>query len=258
MIQFDRLEDERADLQRRYLTAAPFPHVAIDDFCDEGRLRAACSRIPDLDRKSRDYAFAHNKFEKSRYWELSEEFAELHEELRSDRFAALLAFITARDVFVDPENYGGGLHQGRESSRLDMHLDFNYHPLQPDWFREVNLLLYLNEGWEQHHGGALRLRDLRTDEEREVAVPFNRFVIQQTAAFTLHGYDTTSFPPGRYRTSIATYAYQRHKVRVERPRTTDWFPSEDSTLAKRALARCYGPVVRAKNKVLGSATAGNR
>jgi len=258
MINFEFLEKNLSDLQVKYLSAQPFPHLIIDDFCDINKLNKAYESIPELNNKSRDYAFANNKFEKSNYKELGPELQELYSDLSSDRFNKILAFITAKNVFVDPKNFGGGLHQGKKNSFLDMHLDFNYHPLNKNWYRELNLLLYLNKDWKPEYGGELKIKDLRTNDEAALDVPFNRLIIQQCAPYTLHGYDMTSFPEGRYRTSIATYAYQVHERLVETPRTTDWFPKEDASALKKLLAKNYNFLVQTKNKFFGSATAKNQ
>ncbi|WP_215226562.1 2OG-Fe(II) oxygenase [Echinicola shivajiensis] len=258
MINFDKLEKNLENLRIDYLSAQPFPHLVIDDFCDEEKLLSAYNSIPELENKSRDYVFANNKFEKSNYKEIGPELKELYEDLSSDRFNKILSFITAKEIFVDPKNHGGGLHQGKKNSFLDMHLDFNYHPIQKNWYRELNLLLYLNKDWKPEYKGGLRIRDLRTDKEAEIAVPFNRLIIQQCGPYTLHGYDMTNFPEGRYRTSIATYAYQEHKMFIEKPRTTDWFPKEDSSYFKKMFANNYNFLVQTKNKFFGSGTAKNQ
>ena len=174
------------------------------------------------------------------------------------KFNKILSFITSKKVFVDPKNHGGGLHQGKKNSFLDMHLDFNYHPINKNWYRELNLLLYLNKDWKPEYKGGLKIRDLRTNEEAELDVPFNRLIIQQCAPYTLHGYDMTNFPEGNYRTSIATYAYQIHNRHLETPRTTDWFPKEDASFFKKQLAKNYNFLVQTKNKLFGSGTAKNQ
>jgi hypothetical protein len=147
MINFEYLENNLNDLRLQYLTASPFPHLIIDNFCEEEKLIRAHKSIPELNNKSRDYAFANNKFEKSNYKELGPELHELHEDLLSERFNRIISFITSKSIFVDPKNHGGGLHQGKKNSFLDMHLDFNYHPINKNWYRELNLLLYLNKDW---------------------------------------------------------------------------------------------------------------
>ena len=258
MIDFAKLESNRDQLRMDFLLAKPFPYVVIDGFCEEERLSKAFDSIPELENKSRDYVFASNKFEKSNYKEISPEFDELYSELNSDRMNQFLTFITNEDVFVDPRNFGGGLHQGKKNSFLDMHLDFNYHPLEKNWYRNLNLLLYLNKDWKPAYGGHLKLKDLRSGEQGELEVPFNRMIIQQTRGYTLHGYDMTSFPAGNYRTSIATYAYSAHEQHIEKPRTTDWFPKEDASPLKKFMAKHYNTAVQTKNRFFGSATAKNQ
>jgi hypothetical protein len=197
---------------------------------------------------------AANKFERSKFRDLSPRYATLHEELVSERFQKLLQFICNEDVFVDPAFHGGGIHQGKKDSFLDMHLDFNYHPLHPQWYRTLNLLLYLNPGWQPAHGGQLKLEDLRTGATAAVGIPFNRLVIQLTGRHTLHGYDRIAFPEGCYRTSIAAYAYTKHQYTIEKPRTTDWHVG-DGQYGKKMLAWLYDPAVKIKNRLFGSATA---
>jgi hypothetical protein len=257
MIDFQFLETNKERLRLEYLLAKPFPYLIIDNLCDASKLERMYSNIPELSNKSRDYIFANNKFEKSNYKELGTEFEELYNDLSSKRMNDFLSFIANEEVFVDPVNHGGGLHQGKKNSFLDMHLDFNYHPLNKGWYRNMNLLLYLNKDWKPEYKGHLKLVDLRTEEEKELAVPFNRLIIQQTRAYTLHGYDMTNFPDKVYRTSVATYAYTKHNLLIEKPRTTDWVV-KDGKLLKKAIASIYGPAVKIKNRLFGSGTAKNK
>jgi len=257
MINFQFLDSNKEKLRMDYLLAKPFPYLVIDNFCEPEKINSLYNKIPELNNKSRDYMFANNKFEKSNYRELGSEFNELYTDLISGHMNEFLSFIANEEVFVDPENHGGGLHQGKKNSFLDMHLDFNYHPLKKSWFRNMNLLLYLNKDWKPEYKGHLKLVDRRSGEEKELEVPFNRMIIQQTRAFTLHGYDQTHFPENHYRTSIATYAYTLHQHHIEKPRTTDWFAKKDKPI-KRMISTLYGPAVKVKNLIFGSGTAKNK
>lgn len=254
MIAFEELEQNRDKLRMDFLLAKPFSYLAIDNFCEEEKILRLYEEIPEIQTKSRDYMFAANKFEKSKFSDISPLFAELHEDLLSERFGNFLKYITNQEVFVDKAFHGGGIHQGKKNSFLDMHLDFNYHPLHKNWYRYLNLLLYLNKDWKPDYGGHLRIEDLRTGEQKDIEVPFNRMVIQLTCNYTLHGYKTTNFPDGMYRTSIASYAYMEHKRHIEKPRTTDWHP-DDSEPVKKMIASVYDPAVKIKNKLFGSSTA---
>jgi hypothetical protein len=257
MINFDFLADNREALRLNFLLAKPFAHLVIDNFCEEEKLLQLHAELPDIQTKSRDYVFAANKFEKSGIKDISPLFAELYSDLISERFQGFLRFVTNETVFVDKDFHGGGIHQGKKNSFLDMHIDFNYHPLHSMWYRYLNLLLYVNKDWKPGYGGQFKLKDLRSSQETSIAVPFNRMVVQLTNKYTLHGYDLTNFPDGVYRTSIAAYAYCIHQHHIEKPRTTDWHP-QDGSPVKKALARIYDPAVKIKNKFFGSSTAKNQ
>src|SRR5262245_31840578 len=114
MINFNFLETNKEKLRSDYLLAKPFPYLIIDDFCDAFKIDSLYSKIPELNNKSRDYMFANNKFEKSNYRELGIEFEELYTDIISSRMNDFLSFIANEDIFVDPDNHGGGLHQGKK------------------------------------------------------------------------------------------------------------------------------------------------
>ena len=132
MINFKVINDNLEKYRLDYLTAKPIPHLAIKNFCDVKKIKEVVNAIGVEGNNSRDYVFAHNKFEKSNYGELHPNLKVLKEELMSEEFGKILKYITNRDVFVDPRNYGGGLHTGLGPARLDMHLDFNYHIDNPN------------------------------------------------------------------------------------------------------------------------------
>ena len=258
MINFNLLETNKNQLKSDYYSAKPFPYLVIPNICDKQKLEMLYNEIPELENKSRDYIFAGNKFEKSNYQILGPLFEELQNDLRSYRMNDFLSFLTNKKTFVDPKNHGGGLHQGKKNSFLDMHLDYNYHPLNKNWWREMNLLLYLNKDWKRSYGGQLKLKDLRTGEEVELDVPFNTLIIQQCSDYSLHGYDYTNFPEGVFRTSIATYAFTKHISQLYRPRTTDWIPEKEGDgVLKKIIGRNFHHLAKIKNSLLGSGTAKN-
>ena len=260
MIRFSELEARLPDLRTQFARAQPFSHVVIDDFCDAKRLAELTAAIPDpvsgRINKSRDYVFAHNKFEKSQFRQLGPLFDELYADLVSDRMQKVLHTVTGEDVFIDPAFHGGGIHQGGCNSFLDMHVDFSHHPAHANWLRNLNVLLYLNQDWQPDHKGELKLRHKATSEACEVAPLFNRCVIMQTRDYTLHGYDAVRFPVGCYRRSIATYAYTMTDQPATQARSTTWYP-EHSGAWKRALGRSWPKLVRWKGAVFGSATTKN-
>ncbi len=52
----------------------------------------------------------------------------------------------------DPYLIGGGLHQIQAGGFLKLHTDFNKHSFL-DLDRRLNVIIYLNEDWEESYGG---------------------------------------------------------------------------------------------------------
>lgn len=262
MINFEALEARVEELHSSFVNKVPFEHLIIDDFCNYEKLDEAIKSIPDANdsgvNKSRDFIFAKNKYEKSKFDEISPEFRLLKEEFVSDRFKNIIKEITGREIFIDPSFHGGGLHQGGKDSFLNMHVDFNYHPLHRNWFRDINILLYLNKDWKKEYGGELKLRDGRKKGSRPVLIEptFNRAVIMFTRDYTFHGYDKIKFPEGTYRRSIAAYGYTIQEP-TEEARTTIWYP-ENEGFVKKFLGKHMPKIIRYKSKILGSGTNKNK
>lgn len=262
MINFDFLEDHVSSHHKQFLDADPFEHIVIDNFCDAARLREALSSVPNPEvvgsNKSRDYIFAKNKFEKADFDALCPEFAELKAELLSTRFESWISALTGQEIFIDPGFHGGGIHQGGKGSFLDMHVDFNYHPVNPSWFRNINILIYLNEDWQDPYAGQLKLADGRKNSLVPSLIEplFNRAVIMFTRDYTLHGYDPISFPEGKFRRSIAAYGYTQME-QAGKVRTTVWYPEKGGGI-KQFLGRHMPKLVRIKSAFLGSGTNKNK
>lgn len=259
LIDFDRLEREGDVFAAAWRESEPFELLVIDNFANADAMREIEAAFPDPKKlnKSRDYVFAREKYEKNRFADIHPLMGQLHAELLSDRFSDWLKSVTGIELFVDPEFHGGGLHSGGQGSYLDMHADFNVHPLHRNWLREINILVYLNHGWMNEWGGSLKLRHAKTGVSREVEPLFNRCVIMLTKEHTLHGYDPISFPAGRFRRSVAGYGYSilSDEERIE-PRSTVW--KSDQSALRRAIAPVVLRLVALKNNFLGSGSSNNR
>ncbi len=247
-----------AELRTEYEQASPFPHLVLDDFLDPELAELAYAEFPALDEmpRSRDYVFG-DKRELSSLEERGPASRRLYDALVGPEFQAALAAITGKDLFVDPGFHGGGFHQGSDGSYLDMHVDFNVHPLHPDWLRTVNVLVYLSKDWLPEYGGELLVTTDPGIPAHAIRPVFNRGLLMLTSDATYHGYEKMSLPPGVTRKSIATYAYQHIDVGSVRARTTHWAPG-DAGLGKRLFARYYDPLVKVKTRLFGSSTARNR
>jgi len=197
-------------LSDQYRNAHPFPHVVIDDFLEADILRNVLEDFPSSEGKQ----FFDREQERLKYQYQPGEVSSglvrnLFAELNSRAFLAFLEELTGiKGLISDPYFEGGGLHETKRGGHLGVHADFNVHDrLKVE--RRLNLLIYLNEEWDETFGGELELwnKDMSECAERVKPV-FGRAVIFSTALDSFHGHpDPLSCPPERSRRSIATYYY---------------------------------------------------
>ena len=256
-LNFELIERNVQKLHEQFLAARPFEHVCIDNALNNQSLTEIIRSIAALEfgEKSSDYIFAKNKYETPDFNKQSPILSEFKAELLSERFENILRTVCGKKVFVDKHFVGGGVHRGGAGSFLDMHADFNRHPVHSNWMRELNILLYLNDNYDDKYGGHLELENARTHEKSRISPVANRLVIMLTKEYTLHGYKPIHFPKGTYRTSIAAYAYSINEDYSNVPsRTTLWVPDQ-ANVFKRGVARIWPLAVKIKNRWLGSSTA---
>ena len=197
-------------LAGKYRVAEPFPHIVIDDFLDPAVLRQVLRDFP----SSENRAFFNREQERLKYqyqpYEVQSGLVRnLFAELNSQAFLGFLEELTGIEgLIADPHFEGGGLHETKRGGHLGVHADFNVHD-QLKLERRLNLLVYLNEDWDDEYGGQL---ELWTKDMSECAVKVSpllgRAVIFNTALDSFHGHpDPLNCPPERSRRSIATYYY---------------------------------------------------
>jgi 2OG-Fe(II) oxygenase superfamily len=198
-------------LAASYQNASPFPHIVIDDFIDPDVLKAVLAEFPAnenknyFDREQERFKFQYQPHESNAGLTRN-----LFAELNGQAFLGFLEELTGFDgLLSDPYFEGGGLHETLRGGHLGVHADFNVHGrLKVE--RKLNLLIYLNEDWEDYFGGQLELWDQRMQAcEIKVKPVFGRAVIFNTALDSFHGHpEPLNCPPERSRRSIATYYYR--------------------------------------------------
>lgn len=108
-------------------------------------------------------------------------------------------------LICDPERFGAGLHCIPTGGFLNMHVDFNKHPM--GWHRRVNVLIYLNEDWKPEWKGQLQLG---MDNPILIDPIAGRCVIFETTDDSWHGHpEPLQCPPDRQRRSLALYFYTK-------------------------------------------------
>ena len=129
-------------------------------------------------------------------------------QLNSATFVSFLEKLTGIEgIIVDPSYNSCGLHSTGVGGRLMIHTDMNRHPHSGHVLHQVlNLILYLNPGWQDGWGGELELwtRDAKPDVR--ILPVANRAVLFATGTKSFHGHpNPVACPAGRRRNSIAVY-----------------------------------------------------
>jgi Rps23 Pro-64 3,4-dihydroxylase Tpa1-like proline 4-hydroxylase len=211
-----------------YVSAQPFPHVALHDLVPADALRPVIAEFPApgaLPGKHND-----KPYEKKRSYRdeatLGPHTRQLISQLNSSLFLQFLEELTGIAGLVpDPHLAGGGLHQIERGGFLSIHADFNkLNRLGLD--RRLNLLLYLNDDWDESWGGHLELwsRDMARCESR-IAPTLGTSVIFNTVSDAFHGHpEPLACPADRTRMSLALYYYShgRPDAEVRAQHSTLW------------------------------------
>ena len=213
-----------SDLHEEFRRATPFPHVVMDDFLEPDLCRRLADGFPTYDEER----FRNEWGELGKAWHenvpaMGPAFAELDRGLRSHEFLDLLSRISGiPDLVFDPHYFGGGTHENLHGMELDPHIDFNVHP-KTKLHRRLNLLLYLNDEWDESWGGALELHTNPwlppAENEVETVSPLmNRCVLFETSDHSWHGFRRLALPEGKRdlsRRSFAMYLYTRARPPVQ-------------------------------------------
>ncbi len=195
-----------------YAAGVPFPHIVLDDVLLPAVFSAAAGEFPRRDDPLwKGYLHVNEtKYSNTRpdFW--GPTLQSVARELCSDRFVAYLTALTGIEALLpDWSMDGGGLHQTLRGGHLNIHADFSTHHKTTNWSRRVNVLLYLNEYWDDSWGGDLELwpQDMSA-RTRSVTPAPNRMLVFTTSETSFHGHpDPLLVPEGHARRSMALYYF---------------------------------------------------
>lgn len=211
LLPMDSLLDLAREQQAAYTSAQPFPHIVLDDFLPPTLLQQVVAEFPAPDSAAW-YRFrdpAQRKLASEGEALMGPVTRLLMYQLNSVPVLDFLSLLTGiPDLMPDPYFTGGGLHQITRGGFLKVHADFNRHP-KLHLERRLNLLIYLNEDWDDAYGGHLELWNAdMTRCEKRIAPRFNRCVVFTTTDTSYHGHpEPLACPPDRSRRSLALYYY---------------------------------------------------
>jgi hypothetical protein len=214
-----------ATFHDQYNGGAPFPHICLDNFLSPDILYSVLQDLSSMPAPEASHDRAQERL-KSSYnpEELPEITRNLFRFFNSRPFLSFLSSLTGiKGLIPDPMFLGGGIHQVKNGGHLDIHADFNLHkPMKVQ--RRINVLIYLNEGWQPEYGGQFEIWDNDMKQCMSSFVPlFNRCVVFNTTSTSLHGNpNPVNHPHHIARRSIALYYYTATWDGTEREHTTQF------------------------------------
>lgn len=199
-------------LRLQFQAAQPFRFACIDDFLlpefGENVARSFLS-YAEAACLGRSFHTVHErrKVQVTDYERFPPAVQRLTDALAEPEFVRLLASMTGiPDLVFDAHLTGAGMQQTACGGRLDVHVDFNL-PF-PRLHRRLNLILYLNPGWEISWGGLIEFWDRDVKVRHHAIEPvFNRCVLFETTQTSFHGVTTVKCPRGTTRNSFSVYYY---------------------------------------------------
>jgi len=222
-----------------YNNDSPYPHIVIDDFLSVNTLHTVqketyevCSNPNEQWRFGGKYKGDSHDFQQKKRGigileNLPPNTRNLVSYLNSDEFISKISVLTGKsDLIADPSLTGGGLHETRTGGYLGIHHDFNLLELNGEtYYRQINLLLYINPHWDSNWGGSLELWNTdMSGVERVVDIKSNRCVIFNIDGAP-HGHPTQlKSPDDISRRSIAMYYYSKEEPKFSKIRRAHWEP----------------------------------
>lgn len=198
---------------QEYIQAYPFPNIYFDDFFNADMLRNVLAEFPDIDKEKAGVHYSNPNEEKlatKGEYRFGPNTKALVHFLNSQPFLEFLQTLTGIKETLIPDPYfeGGGFHEIKPGGYLKIHADFHKHKLT-DLDRRLNVLIYLNEDWEEEYGGHFELwnKDMSACSKRILPI-FNRLAMFSTTGTSWHGHpDPLTCPLDRSRKSLALYYY---------------------------------------------------
>ena len=200
---------DKESLEKKFQDAKPFGHIVIDDFLKTDIAEKAYKKFPtDYD----DWHKYENPLEVKYAFDdinnMDPSIRNIFLALSSPQLIKTFSKISGiENLEYDPCLHGAGLHSHPRNGRLNIHLDYEKHPLLSNKERRLNIILYLTKGWKKEWNGDNQLWDKKlTQPLVKTEVKFNRAIIFQTNNISWHGLpEKILCPLGKYRKSLAYY-----------------------------------------------------
>jgi hypothetical protein len=244
LFSYDQWRSSLPALAKQYRENKPCPHILLEGFVDPESARAMAEEFPKP--SSAEWTqYKHpneNKLGMPKRELFPATIAAVTDELNTPEFTAWVSALTGiPNLVADPMLEGGGLHQSGPGGYLNVHTDFSMHHFHTNWHRRVNLILYLNPGWDEKWGGSIELWEKSSNGKMARCAAkypplLNHALIFTTNEHSLHGFpDPLTCSEGQSRKSLALYYYTVEQDKKFAVHSTDYFARPQDSWGKSAM-----------------------
>ena len=195
-------------LKTLFINGEPFEHIVIDNFLSDDYAEEIHNLFPTNYENWYKYINPLEvKFAYDNINLLNENLKNYFYYLSSNHIINLIKEITnIKNIELDEYLHGAGLHSHPNHGRLNVHLDYEKHPISGKE-RRINIIYFSTKNWDPLWNGANELWDKDVTKcVKKTDVKFNRAIIFKTNEISWHGlHEKISCPDNIFRKSLAYY-----------------------------------------------------
>lgn len=197
------------EIKTKYNSSLPFKHIKIDNFLKDEYAEEIYDKFPtDFENWHKYNNPLEVKYANDNINNMDESIKNLFYILSTNQLINVFSEITEiKNLEFDPFLHGAGLHSHPRYGRLNIHLDYEKHPILENKQRRLNIILFLTKNWKQEWNGDNQLWDKEMKKCKVKTYPkFNSAIIFQTNDISWHGLpEKIMCPKDIYRKSLAYY-----------------------------------------------------
>jgi hypothetical protein len=196
------------ELKTSFKNGEPFEHIIIDNFLSDDYAEEIYNEFPTNYENWYKYMNPLEvKFAYDNINLLNDNLKNYFYYLSSNHIINLIKKITnIENIEFDEFLHGAGLHSHPKHGRLNVHLDYEKHPISGKE-RRINIIYFTTKNWVPLWKGANELWDKNVTKcVKKTDVVFNRAIIFKTNEISWHGlHEKINCPDNIFRKSLAYY-----------------------------------------------------